>query len=360
MTDTVVTSIDQATPEWLTATLFASGALVGGAVAGFDVDIEERRLSTVAKLKVRYSAEARGERPANLLLKMVNADMGDEMFGASEVSYYARDYVGLDDIPLVRSYDASYSTEADRYHILMDDHSDTHVTAVGRAPTLEYGLALAEGLDRMHAHWWDVERLNRAGEPIHDAEHILRYVDVARDGLDPMLEAFGAELDASWPDALADLFDNHPRKMVERIDDGNGFTLIHGDVNPTNVLVPRDNEAPVYIIDRQPFDWSLTTWLGVSDISYMMVHWWEPTVRASLEVPILEKYHSTLQTNGVTGYPWEQLWSDYLLCAVQSIYVATEWCAGAESRETHRWVWEPQIHRSMAAFFELDCAQLWR
>ena len=113
------------------------------------------------------------------------------------------------------------------------------------------------------------------------------------------------------------------------------------------------------MIDRQPFDWSLTTWLGVSDLAYMMVHWWETALRRQYELPILRRYHAALVERGITTYSWPQLLRDYRLCAVQSIYVATAWCAAEESLRTMRWVWWPLLLRSLAACADLRCAELW-
>ncbi len=89
--------------------------------------------------------------------------------------------------------------------------------------------------------------------------------------------------------------------MRERTRDGAGFTLVHGDVNPGNVLTPISGAGPVYLIDRQPFDWSLTTWLGASDIAYMIVHRWDTELRRELELPVLRHYHAALERRGVVG-----------------------------------------------------------
>ena len=100
------------------------------------------------------------------------------------------------------------------------------------------------------------------------------------------------------------------------------------------VQTPRAAAGPVYLVDRQPFDWSLTTWLGVSDVAYMMVHWWDTTLRRRWERPILHHYHDALTRRGVSGYPWEQLERDYRLCAAQSVYVAVEWLETASPIST--------------------------
>jgi len=148
--------------------------------------------------------------------------------------------------------------------------------------------------------------------------------------------------------------------MRERGHDAAGFTLVHGDVNPGNILAPRVGRGRVYLVDRQPFDWSLTTWLGVSDLAYMMVHWWDSALRRQWEIPILRRYHDALVGRGVADYPWEQLLRDYRLCAVQSVYVAVEWLVLEGDRTRMRWIWEPQLHKAMAAYLDLRCAELWR
>jgi Ser/Thr protein kinase RdoA (MazF antagonist) len=166
----------------------------------------------------------------------------------------------------VRCYDAVLSEESQRCHVLLDDLSETHVEAVEKAPTPEYALALAERLAAMHARWWGAQRFTEAGETMPGAEQIRRFVDIAESGAGPVLTHFTAELEPHWPDAIRALYVKHPQAIIARTGADNGFTLIHGDVGHKNVLVPREGERPIYIIDRQPFDWCLTTWLGVYDL----------------------------------------------------------------------------------------------
>lgn len=357
MTEEVITSLDQVSAAWLTAVLTDSGALDRGAVAGLEMNFRARELSTIAKLKVTYTAGAQGERPEHLFLKLVNVDQDDEFFGPSEVNYYRRDYVGLVAAPILRSYSAAFSPELGRYHVLMDDLSVTHVEAAQKAPTLDYGLALAEALANLHAHWWGAERLTAGGEPIPSAQRIRRFVEIAQPGLNHILAHCRQDLKPHWPAALYDLFEHHPRRLVERTQDGNGFTLIHGDVNAGNVFVPIHGNRPLYIVDRQPFDWSLTTWLGVYDLSYAIVARWPVQLRRQCERQLLQHYHNRLIANGVCGYSWEQLYEDYRLCAVISVYVAVEWCRGRFNEGTMP-IWLPMLQKAMTAFDDLGCKEL--
>jgi len=98
----------------------------------------------------------------------------------------------------------------------------------------------------------------------------------------------------------------------------------------------------------------------VSDIAYMMVHWWDSDARRTLEDSVLREYHRRLVEHGITDYDWVQLVQDYRLCAVQSLYVPTMRCVLKESREKMKWVWLPQLQKAMTAFFDLRCSELWR
>ncbi len=358
MSGPVIHSVDQITSGWLTDVLHASGALEAGEVESIKAETTVRELSANVRLDVTYTAAARGPMPRRLFLKMVNIDMEEEFFGPSEVNYYARDYAGVSGVPLIRAYDAVYSESLGRYHVLMDDVTESHVPAYTKTPTLEYGMALTEGLAVMHAHWWGRKRLDAAGAPIPGAAQIDRFVGMGRSGAEHILAACAAELKPHWPAAIMALYEHHPGVMAARTRDGSGFTLIHGDVSGANVLVPVEGVRPLYIIDRQPFDWSLTTWLGVYDFTYAMVHRWDVEIRRRLEIPLLRHYHDHLLSRGVSGYAWEQLWHDYRLCAVMSVYVATEWCRGGVNWETHQY-WMPMLQKAMTAIDDLDCRDLW-
>jgi len=289
---------------------------------------------------------------------MVNTRLEDGSFGSSEVDYYTRDFTGVEGALLVRCYDAVFSGELQRYHVLLDNLSATHINAEEKIVTIEYGLALAEGLAVMHAHWWGAQRFTQVGATMHTAEHILRYVGIAESGGENIINHFSSSLGLHWIDAIRALYTKHPQIIIKRTKDDRGFTLIHGDLGHKNVLVPRAGDRPIYIIDRQPFDWALTTWLGIYDLAYAMVLDWEIKTRRHLEMPILRSYHDHLIKNGVADYSWEQLCDDYKLCVAMCVYVATEYFRG----DLHGpWVstWLLMLRRALTACEDLDSDKHW-
>src|SRR5215471_401997 len=215
MAEEVITSLEQVTPEWLTGVLANSSVLTRGSVTACDVETGDGNWSQHAKLALRYAEGSQGALPPRLFLKMVKTDGGDGAFGPSEVTYYTRDYVDVAEALLVRCYDAAYSEAQRRYHLLLDDLSATHCEAYRKMPTLAHGLALAEGLAAMHARWWGAQRLAEAEAPIHNAEHIQRFVDFAAPGVGHILQQLSHELEPHWPDAMRTLYTKHPLAMIE-------------------------------------------------------------------------------------------------------------------------------------------------
>ncbi len=124
-------------------------------------------------------------------------------------------------------------------------------------------------------------------------------------------------------------------------------------------MIGRDGERPLYLIDRQPFDWSLSTWLGAYDLAYALVHDWDVDARRRMEQPILRRYHETLAQRGIRNYTWDQLWDDYRLCVAMVVYIAVEFCRGGINEST-QWIWLPMLQRALTACDDLDCAGLWR
>ncbi|MEI2689067.1 MAG: hypothetical protein V9H69_04885 [Anaerolineae bacterium] len=147
--------------------------------------------------------------------------------------------------------------------------------------------------------------------------------------------------------------------MVRRTADPNGFTLIHGDTGLGNILVPREGDRPLYLIDRQPFNWSLTKWLGAYDLVYALVLDWPSDLRRQCERAILQRYHARLVERGVKDYPWQRLWDDYRLCAAMGVYVAVEYCRGGINE---RWIdtWLTMLQRALTVCDDLDCRGLCR
>ena len=319
-----------------------SEALADGVVLRGEPDLSLAGLSRVLRSQVLHftSRTKRSNWSHHVLLALEMADGSTRKlrlkvclgstFGRSEVDYYMRDYLGLADAPLVRCHDAQYAP-AVGYHLLLDDLAATHHDRRSAPPTLEYGLAVARALACMHRHHWQTV-------PAPPPAMLDRYFEEVRPGVAPMEAATGL--------ALRQRFDAHERALRARWADARGMSLLHGDLNSTNVLTPKDSEALVVFLDRQPFAWSLTHGLAVHDLAYFLVLWWPEDMRRVCEASIVKAWHAAL---GQPDYAWQRVQQDWALSVEQCLHVPLEWCSKPDTLARMRWLWEMQLGRVRAA-----------
>jgi Phosphotransferase enzyme family len=311
----VLTNSSEVSPEWLSKTLQRP-------VIRVETQTEASNWATQVPLRAYF---ADGSTQA-LRLKIC---LG-ETFGRSEVDYYTRDYVALADAPLVRCYDAQFAPGVG-YHLLLEDLSETHHNRRDAPPTLAYGLAVAEALGRLHRH-------HSMSQPVPDNAVWERYFAEIRPGVLPLEKATGQ--------AFSERFAAHAAALRQRWADPLGQSLLHGDLNSTNVLTPKNAESPVYFLDRQPFDWSLTYGLAAYDLAYFLIHWWPEEARQEHEAAIVCCWWEAFAQ---PGYTWEQAQADWGLSVEQCLHVPLEWCSKPETIETMRWLWSFQLARVQAA-----------
>jgi hypothetical protein len=73
--------------------------------------------------------------------------------------------------------------------------------------------------------------------------------------------------------------------------------------------------------------------LPARDLSYLTATSVRPDVRAAVEADLVDEYHLTLQSHGVTGYDRESCWYDYRLGMLQAPMITALGCAFATSTE---------------------------
>lgn len=255
--------------------------------------------------------------------------LGDT-FGSSEVDYYTRDYVSMVNAPLVRCFDALYEPGVG-YHLLLEDLSATHTDNKLVPPNLRYGIAVAEALGRLHAHHW-------CSQAPPDSGALDLYFDEVRPGLAPMERATGC--------SLRERFALHEHAFRQRWANPKGMSLLHGDLNPTNVLTPSGHERPLYFLDRQPFHWSLTYGVAASDLAYFMIPWWPEQERERCDLVVLRHWYDAL---GASEYSWNEAQADWRLSVEQCLNVPMEWCSKPSTFESMQRLWQSQFSRVQTA-----------
>ena len=353
--DTPIADPGQATPEWLTETLRASGWLPCGEVARVTATVETSYTSTIARLALAYAGPAPAEAPARLLLKLSRLDSAQSVVGAEqrrrEVEFHRRVAVRMVDPPVVRCYHAAYRPETGQSSLLFDDLSATHTAgSTAQPPARPQGERAIDAFAAVHAFWWDHPALGEL-QPLPSPESAAG--DVAEIGrLFPRFADFlGDRLDGArrrlYEQAIAAL----PR-LLERATQGKRLTLIHGDANLSNVLLPRDAAGGrAFIIDWQL--WGVS--FGAEDLAHMMALSWSGGESRALERDLLRRYHARLLHAGVTQYGWEDCRRDYQQAVVVRVLFMPLWfwATGAPEASVER-----SLANALQAFADLDCRSL--
>jgi len=135
-------------------------------------------------------------------------------------------------------------------------------------------------------------------------------------------------------------------RLLER----RALTVVHGDAHPWNFLFPRLGKGVPYLIDWQL--WHLD--VGPRDLAFLLALHWEPSVRRQLELPLLHLYHEELIKSGISGYSFDELLLDYRRCVVRNLtFPIILW-----SRGLAREAWRNRLNYALAAYRDLDCAEL--
>lgn len=352
---TVITNSEQATPEWLTWALQQSGALPHGKVTHAHAKTVSSYTSTIVWLTATYSDDAPPSAPTKLFLKLSRPDSQQRVVGNEqrrrEVELHQQLIAQMPHPPLARCYQAAYCTETGAAHLLFEDVSATHFAVqLSAMPAKAYWEKAMDAFAAWHGFWWDHPALPQiAGVTPQVAatseidgirECYPRFADFAADHLPPAQRRIYERVLASLP------------RLLQRITKGQHLTVIHGDANPSNVLLPNDAEAGEALI----IDWQL--W-GVSyateDLSHLIALYWDKDQRHAMEHDLLMRYHAGLVRHGVKQYDWADCWYDYRLAVIDRVLFMPMWFwnAGADSTE----VWS-SLEKAMQAFDDLHCDEL--
>lgn len=339
-------------PAWLTQTLYDRGALTAGAVTGVtcsDEDFRQGYVAHITRVNLTYSADAAGTLPPSLILKMMRDDLHPELrsAGRHEVEFYQA--MESPTIPLIYSAEVD---AADHSHILMQDLSRTHTQRpLPIPPSNRHCEQIVETLAKLHAHWWNAPALGvslgqryslEQDAPVRQRlyDTYPKFADHLGDALLPaQRQMYEKILQSNMLDRLAD-------RLIQQ----HNVTLVHGDVHTGNVMLPREAQHQVMLIDWHL--WAIN--LGTLDLAFMIALHWSPARRAVLEKELVRRYYDTLIEHGVTGYSWDDCWNDYRLEVLVMMLVPI----GQYRRGSPAGVVWFGLQDSSAAVMDLNCAEL--
>lgn len=351
----VITTPAQVTPKWLTGVLCKRGLLKRGRVIGVKNKLTKTlHLSVVSRLEVDYSMDAAASAPSGLFLKITRPDLPQSVsseLNSKEVEFYRTVASEMDDAHLIRCYDAAYSSESGKSHLLLDDLSETHFQPESPLPPSQLYCELAvECMAQLHAHWWEHPRLGKKIGKLFDESELSDFVGEVEKNVTGFMNFLGDGLSVErrriYDRLLASKY-----KIWGRLTESKGLTVTHGDAHWWNLLYPREtNKQRVRL-----FDWQL--WhvdVGARDIAFMVALGGYSERRPALEQNLIRHYYDSLITHGVSNYTWIDCWNDYRWSAVRNLNVAVvQWSQGRSEK-----LWSGNLERAMLAYDDLGCSEL--
>jgi thiamine kinase-like enzyme len=356
----LITDVKQVTPDWLTRILRASGHITQERVTNVELKSSRQTIiSNIHYLQTHYSADASGRPPSKLFLKLSKEGFDSEIaarFGKRESEFYNVIAKSMNNPPSAPCYDASFSPDNGKSHMLLADLSETHFqTDWPLPPSKPHCEAVLDSLAKFHASWWDHPKLGKSIGKFPSSGSIDEYIQSMEKKFAGFVDFWDDRLSADRRQLYERVLSRAPGVWKERIreerSDGKDLTLIHGDAHFWNCLHPRRlDQDKVYIIDWQC--WRIDT--ATDDLAYMIGLHWYPDRRRALERDFLRTYHDKLLTCGVKNYDWDACLYDYRLSAIGNLFVPVwQWSAKL-------WpvIWWPHLERAILTFEDLDCGEL--
>jgi hypothetical protein len=351
----VITDPGQATPEWLTHVLRRSGALHGGEVTRVQATAETTYTSTVARLALVYSDGAPPTAPVHLFLKLSRPDSQQRVVGSAqrrnEVEFHTRVAAMMPHPPLVRCYHAAYCEATGASHLLFDDVSATHFGGTSLTPPGKTHCdTVMDAFAAFHAFWWDHPALPTVNAP-RTQESVSRDIAHVLECFPGFADFAGERLAAPQRRLYERAIDALPR-LMQRVTRGEHLTLIHGDANFSNVMLPCDaSTGEALIIDWQL--WGIS--FAAEDLAHLIALNWPESERDVMERDLLKRYHAGLLRHGVGHYAWADCWYDYRLAGIIRVLFMPMWFWNSGAPADSVWF---SLANAMKVFADLECGEL--
>jgi hypothetical protein len=358
----IPTTMDQVTPAWLTAALRESGVISAASITSIDkviIGTGVGILGELARVTLTYDRAEPGA-PKTLVAKIPTADPGGrgiaQMLGfyEKEARFYT-DMAADCAVGAPKCYYTAMNPEKVEYIILMEDMAGLRIGDQVVGCSADEARLISRNLARFHAQWWDSPNLDELSwVPGMDSPIQALVVGAYLQSIEPFLAFAGDRLTEAQRNVVLAL---GPRvqSMQESLSVAPA-TLAHGDPRLDNIFFGSpDGSNEITFIDWQ----ILLKGRGTYDIGYLLSQSLAPADRKANEDSIVREYHATLMANGVSGYAWDQCWSDYrasvLFCLVYPVIAG-----GSVEMANERAValLHAMTDRSVAAITDLGCANL--
>ena len=326
---------DGITAEWLTAALREGGHLPRGRVSAVDVgDIGVGRGYISQSVRVIPTYEgAKGDAPASFVAKLPTFLQVPEyltpwtgMIIETEIDWY-REASAECPARIARCYGGVHESRTS-YALLLEDLGDLATLSQTDSCPPEQAPLVVKTLARMHAHWWESERLREwTWLPSTERQSQIN-TPLVQGGWDAFAERIAPRIDPAFV-PVGERLVRDWGTLYER-GAASGATLIHGDFRIENFLFGEagtENELAI-------LDWQIAGYgSGPRDLAYFIAQGFDPEKRTAVSDDLVALYHATLLEHGVTGYSLEQCRNDYRLGLLASMFIPLIGVQGVDAVE---------------------------
>jgi aminoglycoside phosphotransferase (APT) family kinase protein len=298
--------ISEITPEWLTSVVNPSTpdthvVSYEPTNIGEDIGFAGR----IYRLKLDYDREDTG--PGSVIVKLATGDeklkrlLAERGMLFKEARFY-QELAGEMKISVPKTHHAAYDEDSGDVTIVLEDLGDLQWPDAMAEMPLDQCRTAIETIARMHAQWWNHPRIEadwltpftNRGSRAQDAEILDKSFEIVAK----------LSVECDYLVECMKIVRRHMPKLPGELPRENPVTLIHGDFHPNNITI-RDGSTVL-------FDWQIVErGSPLTDVVNMMMSGLEPRTLLARERELLEGYHQVLIAEGVRGYGFRRLLSDY-------------------------------------------------
>lgn len=309
-------SLDDLTPEWMTAALAQHGIdSKASSVTPETIGEAAGANGVTVRLKVSY-ADGTEPGPPSMIIKLpataeaVKRVGIRQQFYQNEIRFYD-DFADRLTVNIPRRYYSGMDEEAGLFAILLEDMAPAVTGNDFTGCTFDEAVLAVREMAKLHAPWWNNPELDTVGwlptgEPNVPFAHTRFHNEVL-----PAVMANYGDTFSPTVKAVVEAFCTNFSSVVDLIS-AEPYTLTHSDYRLVNLLI--DGNPPSQTITV--IDWQrVAKAKGLVDIAFFTVLSLSRERRREWESSLVEAYYSDLVKLGVPGYSLEQCKLDYRICA---------------------------------------------
>jgi hypothetical protein len=350
MEATALESVEDLTPEWMSAVLAQNG-IAATVCRVRAAPVGNGQMGSCYRLFIGYDA---GDGPDRLIVKLPATDSASRAAGQlgyrCETTFY-REVANRLHLNIPRCYFAAMNESGDGFTLVLEDLAPAQPGDQIAGCSVDQARAAAVNAAGLHAPTWNDPSIRELDWLIPD---LAAYPEVAAaflaDATKQFLERYAVTPDtAATLSHFADRFADWAARRPEP------FALLHSDYRLDNLLFAEsDATRPVIAVDWQV----VTAGSPLRDIAFLVATGLSPANRRAGEKAIVEAYHRRLVALGVDGYGAEQCWEDYRYGLFQGPFITVLGAFVAQPTARGDRMFTVMAERSSTAITDLNAMAL--